>query len=308
MLFLSLLFASVLLNSEQDLCPGFLPENSLRVPARIFQTGGVTQSDFDFVLDEVERHYAPVVTAKGARLQVTRKWESEIVNASASRVGSTYIIRIYGGLARYPSITKDGFMLVACHEMGHHLGGAPKWQGDDWASNEGGADYYATLRCLRHLFTPDDTRRFVETQMIDSHLRTKCEEAYATQEEENFCMRSGMAGLSTAKLFQEVRQVVDVPRFDTPDTSIVDATFDDHPMPQCRLDTYLQGALCMHDTSVELSETDPAMGTCNELNGQSLGVRPRCWFMPLRSQGELHHATSAHPPAAGRRHPSIAVP
>jgi hypothetical protein len=281
MIFLSFL-ASVAMSfqSNTELCKGFLPENNLRIPATIFQAGGVTKLDFDSVLDQIEKYYAPIVAAKGGTLRVTRLWDSETVNASANRSGRTYVIRMYGGLARYPTITKDSFMLVACHEIGHHLGGAPKLAWDEWASNEGAADYYATLRCLRFLFDPPETQDFVDTHAIDAYLRTKCEEIYSTQDEENFCMRSGMAGLGTVKLFQELREVAEVPRFDTPDTNQVAEMYDDHPMPQCRLDTYFQGAVCVHNQNVELSDADPTTGTCSEQNGQMFGTRPRCWFKP----------------------------
>ena len=64
------------------------------------------------------------------------------------------------------TITVDGMALVACHEMGHHMGGAPKidgWYGSSWATNEGGADYYGTLKCARRFFAGDDNASIVKT-------------------------------------------------------------------------------------------------------------------------------------------------
>jgi Zn-dependent protease with chaperone function len=54
---------------------------------------------------------------------------------------------MFGGLARDPLVTKDGFSAVICHEIGHHIAGAPR-KGFSWASNEGQADYFATTKCL----------------------------------------------------------------------------------------------------------------------------------------------------------------
>jgi hypothetical protein len=275
---------SPLMTHDHELCSGFLPENDLQIPVSIFQVGGITEQQFNDVLDKVENFYAPVIQARGATLKINRDWRNNTVNASASQMGPIWNIRMYGGLARHPAITPDGFMLVACHEIGHHIGGAPKvsgWWGSNWASNEGTSDYFATLRCLRDLFDARETEEFVRNYPeIDPHLREKCEEIYHTQDEENFCIRMGLAGLSTASLFKDLKKLEEAPRFDTPDSRIVNSTSDAHPEPQCRLDTYFQGALCVHDRTVALSDTDPSQGTCTERSSQTVGLRPRCWFSP----------------------------
>ena len=35
---------------------------------------------------------------------------------------------MFGGLAGHETITTDAFALVACHELGHHIGGAQRKQ------------------------------------------------------------------------------------------------------------------------------------------------------------------------------------
>lgn len=269
---------------NQNLCSGFLPENTLYIPVTDRQAGGLTESEFNQVLDQIEQFYTPIIAAKGGHLRVNREWSNGTVNASANQSGSTWVINMYGGLARHPAINKDGFMLVACHEIGHHLGGAPKiaswWGGADWATNEGGADYFASLRCMRYMFHEADNADFVRNTTIPDILRTKCEETYDTQAEENLCMRIGMAGFVGASLFQTLHNNPNPLDFGTPDKNIVSRTDDDHPAPQCRLDTYYQGGICHHDMSVALSDTDPRQGTCNESTGQRDGIRPRCWYKP----------------------------
>ncbi|MBX3022277.1 MAG: hypothetical protein KF799_11445 [Bdellovibrionales bacterium] len=248
-----------------------------------FQVGGINEKDFNEVLDQVEQYYTPVIAAKGGNLRVNRYWTDDTVNASASQMGSTWVINMYGGLARHQVMTKDGFMLVACHEIGHHIGGAPKgegWFGVSWATNEGGADYFATLRCLRNLFQPADSAEFVATQEIDAAVRQKCEEIYSTQDEENMCMRSAMAGRAGAMLFHVLRKQASAPQFTTPDPTIVSRMDDAHPGTQCRLDTYYQGGLCVHDRNIELSNYDANVGTCTMANGNHDGLRPLCWFKP----------------------------
>lgn len=265
------------------LCKGFLPENHLKIPISVRQIGGLTEADFNKVLDQVQAFYGPYIAAKGGNFVINRNWQDDTVNASAERQGNDWVINMYGGLARHPVMTKDGFTLVACHETGHHLGGTPKaggWFGSDWASVEGEADYYATLDCMRNVFKPEDNAKFVQTQTIDPILKQKCEEIYNTQDEENLCMREGMAGLTAAMLFKDLNQDQVSPRFDTPDTHQVDSTDSSHPATQCRLDTYYQGGLCYHDISVDPSDTDPNIGACTAANGQKDGLRPRCWYSP----------------------------
>lgn len=268
--------------ATKQICSGYLPENDLQIPPSVFQNGGISQADFNEVLDKLENFYRPIITKHGGRLTVNRLWNDPKVNASADQMGDEYELNMYGGLARHQVMTKDGFMMVACHEMGHHLGGAPKVSGfwSNWASNEGEADYFSSLRCMRNLMDDGETAKWVAENQIDATLRTKCEEIYDTQAEENLCMRMGTAGFVGAKLFQILKKNPTEPRFDTPDQNVVSRTDDDHPEPQCRLDTYFQGSVCRHDRSVELSDTNPNIGTCSEAGGQHDGLRPRCWFKP----------------------------
>lgn len=266
------------------LCEGYLPPNDMRIPVSDAQAGGITKADFDDVLNLVENYYRPIVQSKGGRLVVNREWNNAEVNASAQQMFGTWTINMYGGLARFHSMTKDGFLMVACHEMGHHLGGAPKvppvFFGDAWATNEGGADYFATLRCMRILFKEAETAKFVQENQIDPALRAKCEQVYNTQAEENTCMRAAIAGFVGSSLFHELSKETTPLRYDTPDRNVVSKMFDGHPKPQCRLDTYFQGALCLHDMSVELSNTNYAQGTCVASASMQDGIRPLCWFKP----------------------------
>jgi hypothetical protein len=231
---------------NHNLCAGFVPENDMKIPVHTGilndDQGGVTEADFNDVLDDIETFYSVVVEDLGGSLTVNRLWTNETVNASAQRRDSSYIINMYGGLARHPQITKDGFMLVACHEMGHHPAGAPKISGwfNTWASNEGQSDYYSSLRCLRWMLEHQDNALWVEENTVDPYAMEKCQEVYSTQEEENLCARIAMAGQSVSFLFKDLRNLPEAPNFTTPDSSEVGQTNDRHPEPQCRMDTYFQ--------------------------------------------------------------------
>src|SRR5690606_4753258 len=115
-----------------------------------------------------------------------------------------------------------------------HIGGSPKkgggwWGGNSWASNEGQADYFATLKCLRKVFLNDDNAAVVRAMEIPETLRKACRKEYSKRVDENICIRNGMAGMSVAKLFQALRNSTTAPAFETPDTRVVSSTDHNHP-------------------------------------------------------------------------------
>ncbi len=283
------LFASQLTGHE--LCEGFLPDNDMSIPLGLSQTtGGLTEQDFNDVLDQIEALYQPEVAAHGGNLAIIRHWEDSTVNASAMRMGKSWQINMFGGLARHPAVTKDGFALVACHEMGHHLGGAPKVSGfmrtsSKWASNEGASDYYATLKCLRRLFEKDDNEKIVADMDVDATVAQACEAEHGRRLDQLLCIRGAMAGMSVSGMFNDLTKNRKSVSFTTPDTSQVRKTSNKHPAAQCRLDTYFAGAVCKVSTTEALSDQDYRPGSCADASIHARGLRPRCWFKPDGSSG-----------------------
>lgn len=265
------------------LCRGFLPENTMNFPVRDDVRGvaasGISKVQFDGVLDKVNAEYASEIASLGARFKIERKWQDGTANAYAYQDGGTYFIAMYGGLARHPAMTVDGFVTVACHEVGHHLGGAPKMTTDEnpWASMEGQSDYYATLKCLRRIFRRDDNAKILAGMKLDPHAVSRCKAQRLGAQDETICIRGAMAGASLATVFSLMGKEK-TPRLSTPDPSTVLKTYEDHPRAQCRMDTYLQGALCRTPYSARLSDTDYRDGTCDDGGPYSEGKRPRCWF------------------------------
>lgn len=280
-------FASV---RTSELCEGFLPANDMKIPVGSVQhwafsgtQGGLTEEQFNAVIDRFERLFAADVSKAGGTLKVNRLWTDETVNASANQQGSTWNVNMYGGLARHPAITVEGFALVICHEGGHHLGGAPKindmWGGGSWATNEGGADYFATLKCLRRFFAEDDNASIIAQSQIDPLAKQRCGSEFTSRNDQLLCMRSSLAGNSVALLFMDLRKESTPPGFGTPDPKVVTKMYDAHPATQCRMDTYFAGAVCHVDQSIAVSNTDYRQGSCIQGNDQ-FGWRPRCWFAP----------------------------
>ncbi len=281
-LLLTLSLSGSVLACSEDGRSGFLPENDLKIPVGVKTVGGITEAQFNAVIDKLETIYAPIVSNMGGTLRINRKWEDATVNANATRAGS-WVVNMYGGLARHQTITEDGFALVLCHEIGHHLGGAPKVAGflNRWASNEGQSDYFATLKCLRKAFLNDKNTTIVRKLKAPVALTQACAKAWPNKDDKAICVRNGMAGASVAALFASLRNKPEA-KFETPDTNIVSRTDDAHPAHQCRLDTYFQGALCEIGLNEDVSQKDEVQGTCHASLGHTSGLRPLCWFKPKK--------------------------
>lgn len=258
---------------------GFLPENNMNIPVGAKRLGGITEAEFNAVIDKFEPIYAPIAARMGGKLKIARKWSDGTVNANAMQMFGSWNVNMYGGLARHEKITADGFALVLCHEIGHHLGGAPKVAGfmKKWASNEGQADYFATLKCLRTGFLNDNNEKIVAKMNVPEHLSASCARAHADKADRALCIRGGMAGASVAGLFAAMRNKPEA-QFNTPDAAVVTKTDDAHPAHQCRLDTYFQGALCEKAHTEDVSQKEEVQGTCHGSTGHTVGLRPKCWF------------------------------
>jgi len=274
-------FTHATVNNEKTLCSGFVPENSMYIPEGIFTAGGITEQQFNDVLDRMEKIYKADVERMGDKLKINRLWKDGTVNASAQRSGNTQVLNMYGGLARHQATTIEGFALVACHEYGHHNGGAPKSAGmwGSWATNEGGADYYAGLKCLRRFFAEDDNAAILKDLDLDPVASAACEAQFSNEQDRLICLRISLAGQSVANLFQSLRKEATAPNYGTPDKRQVSRMNDQHPDTQCRLDTYFAGSLCVAKENEPLSNTDYKAGSCYAPRDVA-GVRPRCWFFP----------------------------
>ena len=282
MLIASLVLSVPSFSCTEDGSTGFLPENDFKISVNAKRLAGLSEAQFNAVIDKVETLYSPIVSGLGGKLGIERKWSDATVNAYAQRSGSNWKVSMFGGLARHDTITEDGFALVVCHEIGHHIGGAPKkasaWS-SQWASNEGQADYWSTLKCLRRTFLNDDNASVVGAMTVPAAVTEKCSELWADVADRNICIRGAMAGDSVAKLFAALRSSAHA-EFSTPDANVVSATDDNHPATQCRLDTYLQGALCSVGFNDDVAPDSEVTGSCHAAAGHANGLRPTCWFKP----------------------------
>lgn len=254
----------------------FVPGNE-----KVIGNAGISEARFNEIADKIGNIYSPIISSLGGKLIVNKRWTFASANPFAYRSQDKWTLELFGGLARHPLMTEDAFALAVCHELGHLLGGAPKFKDPikQLYSNEGEADYFAALKCLRFYFMSEDNEAFLSKVKIPEILARSCKKSYSKKTEQAICIRIGLAGLENGKLFASLEKTSE-PSFETPDRSVVPMTDDKHPHAQCRLDTYLRGAICNKPLHDDLSDEDETIGACHKLNGDSIGLRPSCWFSP----------------------------
>ena len=268
----------------------FAPENKKKIPIRkntSMAETGIDQATFNNIITSVNNFYKPEVAAHGANLIIKRLWANATVNSSTDVEDTNWVINAYGGLARYPNMTADGYLMVLCHEVGHHLGGYPKsglstWRTNlttHWASNEGQSDYFAVMKCFRKMVQDDPNNRFYATAGRSARAKVCAEK---TPNEAAVCTRSVNAGMVLAGVLHDLSGANEPFKLSlsTPDKTIVKKTYDDHPNSQCRLDTYYNAAICDAPFLTPFSTFEPTAGACSEEAGDVGGVRPRCWYKP----------------------------
>ncbi len=272
--------ASVALACTSNGKDGIFPANTLYIPVSKFALQSATEQEFNDAVAKMQKVYAPFFAAQGREYKIIADWQDGTVNAYANQNGKVSEVHMFGGLARHPKVTADGFMLVICHETGHHLGGAPRKVASGWASNEGQADYFATLKCAKEIWKDEDNAGIVAKMTLPQTVVTQCQKGFDKAEDIAICERAAMGGKSLADTLGALGRTGDTD-FDKPDTSVVTEMDDNHPEAQCRLDTYFAGAVCNKSKDVAPDAKDPTVGACTQEKGETLGIRPLCWYLPM---------------------------
>jgi hypothetical protein len=196
--------------TEVNSLTSFAPPNNLRIfPSSNVDADNLSRASFDKAIDLVYNHYSPILAKSGWRLQFNRLWSDPTVNSDTYQQGRTIIINSYGGLARHPKMkTIATYAQVACHELGHSLGGTPYYSGQNM-SVEGQADRYATKNCMKAI-------GFSMSQITQ-------------------------ASLGLAAVLADL-EGVPAPAYPGPKLRPYPGIEQDHPPAQCRLDEYIGAA------------------------------------------------------------------
>lgn len=261
----------ILLSSTSFAVQSFMPENNLDKEDRFYATS-MNEATFNSVIATVERVYKPIIRNLGGNLVIKARWLDSTVNAYADREDGNWNVSMFGGLARRPEITPEGFMGVICHELNHHIGGFPLYQGDAWAANEGQSDMGGFHVCMRKVLASVSE----EVKYLSPVAVAKCKR-FNQGQNLRVCYHVMGAAKSLADLLGALGGER-APRFETPDTRVVAQTDDSHPAAQCRLDTMAAGAICptLWDDRVIPNAKNHTQYNCT--SGE--GARPRCWFKP----------------------------
>ncbi len=264
----------------------FAPENDLQISVYDkARNEDITEEVFNDIMTSAKEVYTSLVADQSAVLDLAGEWANSTVNAYAKRVGNNWWVRIYGGLARHPHMTIDGLTIVICHELGHHMGGAPKktsWYGTPiWAAAEGQSDYYAAAKCARKMFGADENNIEIAAELeLPEEVIQSCHDLWGESEQNvAICLRTAKAGESLGFVLADITKK-EMPSLTLPSDLVVKKTnLSGYPGVQCRVDTMLQGALCLVDHEV-MPGDHPFDGFCNRKDGYEIGPRPLCWYNP----------------------------
>jgi hypothetical protein len=298
------LFKSSAMSAEVKTDCNFIPQNKMRFPVR--PSGHISELTFKQIIRSAEAVYDPIFKQSGyGQFKILPLWNDDTVNAVAYTCDpaklpngvavnncnkvlttsenykiKTRVVEMYGGLARHPYMSAEGFLLVICHEIGHHLGGVPRYA-NSLLSSEGQADYFSTSKCARQILSRvSNNANWVRAAKIPLEVRIACQNSFPKDiNQAMICMRSSVGGLSLARVLGSIKSTDwKTITFANADKKQVQQTFLSHPEAQCRLDTYFAGALCGMSQDSQFSGTDYRAGACTPQRFQKTGSRPSCWF------------------------------
>ncbi len=267
------------------------PPNDFYKYDNINGPSNINEQQFNQIIDAVMAIWEPIAKSHGATLVAEKNWKDSTVNAYADQSGNRWSVAMFGGLARRPEVTPDGFALVVCHELGHHFGGYFFYGQREWAAAEGQADYFATDVCAKRVFAKFNKQNPRYRFIAPGSIKEKCDQAWKTPALQELCYRSSAGGQSLANLLAAL-EGAPLPNVQTPDPSQVSRSNTEHPHAQCRLDTFFNGALCTAPFDLNVipgkglptgnnskeAEAAAFKVSCSVPGGFTLGLRPGCWF------------------------------
>lgn len=267
----------------QSVCDGFIPAE-LQEEQKVAVASGISRSQYDAIADRMFWLYEPVANSLGYSIEFVRKWESSVINAASIYIGKTWNIQLDGGFPRYQGMTPDAYAIVVCHEIGHFIGGYPYKSQFSWTNAEGAADYFATSKCFRRYAAEDSlevNQKAIAGFKAPPRVTLDCKSSFGTDLERAICLRSAKANLELTEAMSRMLRDAVKPSFEMHDENIVAETDPNHPANQCRLDTYLSGALCKVPATDMMSWTDERIAACTPQSYPEVATyRPRCWFKP----------------------------
>ncbi|MGI4992821.1 hypothetical protein ACRXCV_09340 [Halobacteriovorax sp. GFR7] len=189
-----------------------------------------SEGEFREVIESVLSIYDQKLP-QGKNRQVDINWESKTLNASVGYKRHSESVRFsfHGEFVRKNKLSKDAFALIACHEVGHIIGGYPKVMPTQKYSSEAQSDYFATNECLKKYFVANSAEN-VDISGISSEKLSQCKD-------DKLCLR-GLGAIRDASVIYPGSDI------NAKSDHISKVTiFNDYPQNQCRVDTLKAGLL-----------------------------------------------------------------
>jgi hypothetical protein len=233
----------------------FAPENDGWKEDCLFcESANMTQELFDRISDAGFKAAQEDVKAKGEYLTINKKWTDSTVNANAMRSfpqGGRVVINMYGGLARRPEVDARGFALVLSHELSHlYPVRANYWEGaeDLQVGSEGEADTSAAEKFFGRIaeLVPE-VRAGAD---FEPFVNEKCND-------DEICKNNLVAGKQLANLLSALNRGSSLEFSDMATESVTKTIRKGYPRVQCRLTSYVFGALKLGTPSCWKASTDP---------------------------------------------------
>ncbi|OIQ19182.1 MAG: hypothetical protein BM556_07810 [Bacteriovorax sp. MedPE-SWde] len=195
-------------------------------------------------------------------------WTNEEITSVAA-MSSTRPRELYisSSLLDLPNLKKTHLYNLFCHELGHIVGGAPyviEFAGDNRKiSTEGQADYFTTKNCMKRLIDVNEIES-IHDQIALEDIRSLTVRG---------CVGKTCQALSiVSKEALEVIGGFEDISFESVDTFKVPLTYLYQNNPQCRLDTFIAGAISSNSyKTFNFQMTFSSSG----------GKRPSCWYREL---------------------------
>lgn len=229
----------------------------------------VSEQSFYNIAAKVHSLYSGRAKAVGKNLIIkTLDWKVSYFSAWANKESSdTFSINFWGGMARLPYMTNSAFTLTVCHEIGHILGGEPFLKISSMAhmSAEGQADFFAAALCMKKY---DLTFKLeIETE-VDPYITSSCYEKFNLNSDFETCLKVAVAGVSLARALAFLSDFDGLDVSHPSEHEASETLFNSYPDIQCRLDTFVAGALSSFSIDFDLISSDAHL-------------RPKCWFKKI---------------------------
>lgn len=152
-------------------------------------------------------------------------------------------IKIFGGTVRSPEAKGMAFATTLCHEVGHFLGDGPRQNisGAEWSSLEGFSDDYAARVCLPQVIQKFPEKNYQESQILPE-IKSLCAGHFMCQQ----VAQSGFDFTTMIHTYAKSAESAAEPlQIQIGTATEVQEMVQGYPTGQCRLETYLQAALCL---------------------------------------------------------------